>query len=184
MDFHIAMISQHKAVVFISGKHLAGIINQLSFLKISLAIGILHGIHASLISRYLVGMPFQTFRTIHKEVKGSVKFRKIQLLIVRQRLGAVAHTFAIFLITVIRSKLCPVMIRSEIDVFLFMCGKSIKNIYRIDSFIHQAVAIGNGLIHPGGSQLFLHLRIQDHAKGIGHNHGAKLHLGKHGLHRV
>ena len=57
MDFHIAMISQHKAVVFISGKHLAGIINQLSFLKISLAVGILHGIHAPLISRYLIGMP-------------------------------------------------------------------------------------------------------------------------------
>ena len=56
MDFHIAMISQHKAVVFISRKHLAGIINQLSFLKISLAVGILHGIHASLISRHLIGM--------------------------------------------------------------------------------------------------------------------------------
>ena len=184
MDFHIAMISQHKTVVFISGKHLAGIINQLSFLKISLAVSILHGIHASLISRYLVGMPLQTFRTIHKEVKGSVKFREIQLLIVRQRLGAVAHTFAIFLIGVISPKLSPVMIRSEIDVFLFVCGKGVKNIDRIDSFIHQAIAVGNGLIHPGGCQLFLHLRIQDHAKGIGHNHGAKLHLGKHGLHRI
>ena len=57
MDFHIAMISQHKTVIFISGKHLAGIINQLSFLKISLAVGIFHGIHASLISCHLVGMP-------------------------------------------------------------------------------------------------------------------------------
>ena len=57
MDFHIAMISQHKTVVFISGKHLAGIINQLSFLKIPLAVGILHGIHAPLISCHLIGMP-------------------------------------------------------------------------------------------------------------------------------
>ena len=57
MDFHIAMISQHKTVVFVSGKHLAGIINQLAFLKISLTVGILHGIHAPLISRYLIGMP-------------------------------------------------------------------------------------------------------------------------------
>ena len=184
MNFHVRMISKHEAIVFITGKHRRGIINQHGIPLLPIRILKMHGINRSGIGNYSVRIFLQSFRPIHIKIKGPVKIPIFRFCEFVQRKSIYSSFFTIFPVSIICPKLCPMMIRSEIDILLSMFVKRGENVYRVNLLIHQTISIGNGLIHTGRSQLFLCFRIQKHTERIGNHYGTDFQIRIKTLHRI
>ncbi len=86
---------------------------------------------------------------------------------------------------IVGPQLGPVMIRTEVDIFIRMLPQGIKDRHPLYRRINEAVGIGEGLIHAAGAQLCLHILRQLHPEGIGNQHVIERHiLRQQRLHRI